>query len=182
MFPSKHNPGFGGPRRGASARRRLALLPLTFLVLASAASIWAQSEAQINSDEVKRVANHLTCQCGSCSENLNCQMSFGQCHFCKPARTQIFKQQQQGMSDGDIIKGFVMQYGDKIFRHDPNSYFWLIPYITLALGGVAIIFILRRVMTHHPMKPAVAGGPPVDDDPELARYRDAVEKDISKLD
>jgi len=161
---------------------RLKLSLLFLLVIASAASIWAQTEAQIESDEVKRVGTHLTCQCGSCSENLNCMMSAGQCHFCKPARTQIYKMQQQGMSDGDIIKGFVVQYGDKIFRHDPNSWFWLIPYITLALGGVAIVFILRRVMGHHPMKPAVAGGPPLDDDPELARYRDAVEKDISKLD
>ena len=178
MFPSKHS---RSQARSQGRRSVFAVCLLSLLVFASAASIRAQSEAQINSDEVKRVANHLTCQCGSCQENLNCQMSFGQCHFCKPGRTQIFKMQQQGMSDEDIIKGFVMQYGEKIFRHDPNNYFWLIPYITLALGGIAIIFILRRVMSHHPMKPAVAGGPPVDD-PELARYRDAVEKDISKLD
>lgn len=161
---------------------RLKLSLLFLLVAASAASIWAQTEAQIESDEVKRVGSHLSCQCGACQENLNCMMSAGQCHFCKPARTQIYKMQQQGMSDGDIIKGFVAQYGEKIFRHDPNSYFWLIPYVSLALGGVAILFILRRVMGHHPMKPAVAGVPHIDDDPELARYRDAIEEDTSKLD
>lgn len=161
---------------------RLKLSLLFLLVGLSAVSIWAQTEAQIESDEVKRVGSHLTCQCGSCSENLNCMMSAGQCHFCKPARTQIYKMQQQGMSDQDIIKSFVAQYGEKIFRHDPNSYFWLIPYITLGLGCVAIVYVLRRVMSHHPMKPAVAGGPPMDDDPDLARYRDAVDKDISKLD
>jgi cytochrome c-type biogenesis protein CcmH/NrfF len=161
---------------------RLKLSLLILLVAASAASIWAQTEAQIESDEVKRVGTHLSCQCGSCNENLNCMMSAGQCHFCKPARTQIYKMESQGMSDEDIIKGFVTQYGDKIFRHDPNSYFWLIPYVSLALGGFAIVFILRRVIWHHPMKPAVAGGPPVDDDPTLARYRDAIEKDTSKLD
>src|SRR5579871_174689 len=138
---------------------RLKLSLLSLLVAASTAVIWAQTEAQIESDEVKRVGTHISCQCGACNENINCMMSAGQCHFCKPARTQIYKMQSQGMSDGDIIKAFVMQYGDKIFRHDPNSWFWLIPYITLALGGVAIIFILRRVMSHHPMKTAVAGGP-----------------------
>lgn len=161
---------------------RLKLSLLFLLVGLSAVSIWAQTEAQIESDEVKRVGSHLTCQCGSCSENLNCMMSAGQCHFCKPARTQIYKMQQQGMSDEDIIKSFVAQYGEKIFRHDPNSYFWLIPYITLGLGCIAIVYVLRRVMSHHPMKPAVAGGPPMDDDPNLARYRAAIEKDISKLD
>lgn len=161
---------------------RLKLSFLFLLVAASAATIWAQTEAQIESDEVKRVGTHVNCQCGSCNENVNCMMSAGQCHFCKPARTQIYNMQRSGMTDAQIIQSFVAQYGEKIFRHDPNSYFWLIPYISLGLGGIAILFMLRRVIGHHPMKPAIAGGPPADDDPTLARYRDAIEKDISKLD
>jgi cytochrome c-type biogenesis protein CcmH/NrfF len=161
---------------------RLKLSLLFLLVAASAATIWAQTEAQIESDEVKRVGTHISCQCGACNENINCMMSAGQCHFCKPARTQIYKMQTQGMTDAQIIQAFIVEYGEKIFRHDPNSYFWLVPYISLGLGGVAIVFVLRRVIGHHPLKTAVAGGPPVDDDPTLARYRDAIEKDISKLD
>lgn len=165
--------------RRASARR----VPLlVMLLLSSAAAIWAQTEAQIESDEVKRVGTHISCQCGSCNENINCMMSAGQCHFCKPARTEIYKMQSQGMTDAQIIQSFIAQYGEKIFRHDPNSYFWLVPYISLAVGGIAILFVLRRVIGHHPLKPAIAGGPPADDDPLLARYRDAIEKDTSKLD
>jgi cytochrome c-type biogenesis protein CcmH/NrfF len=109
-------------------------------------------------------------------------MSAGQCHFCKPARTKIFKMQNEGMSDTQIVAAFVQEYGEKIFRHDPNSYFWLVPYISLGVGGLAILFILRRVWGHHPMKPAIAGGPPMDDDPTLARYRAAIEKDTERLD
>jgi cytochrome c-type biogenesis protein CcmH/NrfF len=157
-----------------------ALFSIWFAV--GAATIWAQSEAQIESDEVKRVGTHISCQCGSCNENINCMMSAGQCHFCKPARTEIYKMQSQGMTDAQIIQSFIVQYGEKVFRHDPNSYFWLVPYISLGLGGLAIIFVLRRVIGHHPLKPAAAGGPPLDDDPTLARYRDAIEKDTSKLD
>ena len=154
-----------------------------FLILsASAAVVWAQTEAQIESDEVKRVGTHLSCQCGSCNENVNCMMSAGQCHFCKPARTEIYNKQSKGMTDAQIIQAFVVEYGEKIFRHDPNSYFWLVPYISLGFGGIAIVFILRRVRSHHPpLKPAAAG-PPLDDDPTLARYRDAIEKDTAKLD
>ena len=154
-----------------------------FLILATAAL--AQNEAQIQSDEVKRVGSHLSCQCGACEENLNCQMSSGQCHFCKPARTKIFNMQQQGISDAGIIAAFVQEYGAKIRRLDPNSYFWIIPYVALGLGAIALWAILRRVRAHHPLKPAVAGGPgipgPPDDDPTLARYRDAVEKETSRL-
>jgi cytochrome c-type biogenesis protein CcmH/NrfF len=153
----------------------------SFLFLALAGAALAQNEAQIQSDEVKRVGQHLSCQCGACQENLNCQMSSGQCHFCKPARTKIFNMQQQGMSDAQIIGAFVQEYGEKIRRLDPNQYFWVIPYLALALGAIALWMILRRVRAHHSLKPAVAGGPPVDDDPELARYRDAVEKETSRL-
>jgi cytochrome c-type biogenesis protein CcmH/NrfF len=165
---------------------RLKFSLLILLVAASASAIWAQSESQIESDEVKRVGSHLTCQCGACSENLNCMMSAGQCHFCKPARTKIFNMQNSGMSDSQIVAAFVTEYGDKIFRHDPNSYFWVVPYVSLGVGAIAIFFILRRIRSHQPLKPAVAGGhsPHLagSDDPTLARYRDAIEKDTDRLD
>jgi cytochrome c-type biogenesis protein CcmH/NrfF len=161
-------------------RFRLSLLVL--LIACSVGAIWAQTEAQIESDEVKRVGSHLSCQCGACQENLNCMMSAGQCHFCKPARTKIYAMQSGGMSDQAIVAAFVKEYGEKIFRKDPNNYFWIVPYISLGLGCIAIILILRRVYgSHHPMKPAVAGGAPRIDDPELARYRDAIEKETDRL-
>jgi cytochrome c-type biogenesis protein CcmH/NrfF len=89
--------------------------------------------------------------------------------------------QNSGMSDSQIVAAFVTEYGEKIFRHDPNSYFWLVPYISLGIGAIAIFFILRRIRSHQPLKPAVAGGAPSIDDPTLARYRDAIEKDTDRL-
>jgi len=162
-------------------RIKLSVL-LSVLFLVGAIGIRAQTEAQIESDEVKRVGSHLNCQCGSCNENLNCMMSAGQCHFCKPARTKIYGMQTSGMSDSAIIASFVMEYGQKIFRPDPNSYFWVIPYVALALGALAMVYAVRRMMGHHPMKPVPASGPPEIDDAEYARYRDAIEKDTDKLD
>jgi cytochrome c-type biogenesis protein CcmH/NrfF len=162
-------------------------LKFSFLLLILTAPVWAQSEAQIEGDEVKRVGAHITCQCGACTENINCMMSAGQCHFCKPARTKIFKMQTAGMTDPQIIQSFIVEYGEKIFRHDPNSYFWVVPYISLAVGGMAILLVLWRVRSRHsgphhpPLTPATAGGPPVDD-PTLARYREAIERDTAKLD
>jgi cytochrome c-type biogenesis protein CcmH/NrfF len=154
-------------------------------LLVASAAVLAQTEAQIESDQVKRVGTHINCQCGSCNENLNCMMSAGQCHFCKPARTQIYKMQTAGLTDGQIVQRFITEYGQKIFRPDPNSYFWVIPYVALGIGAIVIVLVLRRMIrgAHHNLKPAVAGGPSLDDDdPTLARYRDAIEKDTSKLD
>jgi cytochrome c-type biogenesis protein CcmH/NrfF len=162
------------------------LVLLALLILGSAATIWAQTEAQIESDEVKRVGSHLSCQCGACQENLNCMMSAGQCHFCKPARTKIYAMQSGGTSDSAIVAAFVKEYGEKIFRKDPNNYFWVVPYVSLGLGCIAIVLILRRVYGRHSssaasMQPAVAGGAPPIEDPELARYRDAIEKETDRL-
>lgn len=150
--------------------------------LALAPVALAQTEAQIQSDPVKRVGAHINCQCGGCNDDANCMMSGGQCHFCKPARTQIFKMQQDGMSDEAIVAAFIKQYGEKIFRPDPSSWFWVVPYISLALGGALLILILMRLRGHatqQALRPA--SGPPLDDDASFARYRDAIEKDTDRL-
>jgi cytochrome c-type biogenesis protein CcmH/NrfF len=154
-----------------------------FLVLLIALSAYAQTESQIESDEVKRVGAHINCQCGGCKDDVNCMMSGGQCHFCKPTRTKIFQMQQSGMNDSGIIASFVKDFGDKIFRPDPSSSFWVVPYLSLGLGGLLIAFILMRMRGQarkHALQPATAGGP--SDDPTFARYRDAIEKDTDRLD
>jgi cytochrome c-type biogenesis protein CcmH/NrfF len=153
-------------------------LKRSFLFALLAVAALAQTETQIESDEVKRVGVHLTCQCG-CNDDLNCNMSSGQCHFCKPARTKIFEMQKAGMSDSSIIDSFVKQYGSLILRHDPNSFFWVIPYALLGGGLLLIGWIVRRWTRR--LRPTTAAGPPIEDDPTYARYRDAVEKDLSRL-
>jgi cytochrome c-type biogenesis protein CcmH/NrfF len=153
-------------------------LKRSFLFLILVAAAMAQTESQIESDEVKRVGTHIACQCGSCSENINCNMSSGQCHFCKPARTKVYEMQRAGMSDSNIIAAFVKEYGPGIFRADPSSFFWLIPYLSLA-GGAVVVWLVVRKLRRGSLKPA--GGGSAVDDPVFARYRDAIEKDTEKL-
>lgn len=163
-----------GPRwlRSPLLRRGLVVFLLAFAAI-------AQTSSQIESDEVKRVGIHLKCTCG-CGENLNCSMSSGQCHICKPARTQIFKMQQQGMTDAAIIQYFV-KTGQFTYLADPNSYFWFVPYFSLALGAVVVWMVLRRLRGNR-LQHAASSGPATDTDPDFARYRDAIEKDTEKLD
>jgi cytochrome c-type biogenesis protein CcmH/NrfF len=153
-------------------RRSLLLFGLTVAAI-------AQTSSQLESDEVKRVGIHLQCTCG-CNDNLNCNMSSGQCHICKPARTKIFTMQQSGMNDDSIVHALV-QSGEFTFLSDPNSYFWVVPYFSLGLGGVVVWFVLRRLRGNR-LHPATAGGPRIDHDPDFARYRDAIERDTEKLD
>ena len=148
-------------------------------MLALAVVAIAQTSSQIESDVVKAVGIHLKCTCG-CSENLNCSMSSGQCHICKPARAKIFTMQQSGMSNDSIVASFVKS-GEFTLLSDPNSFFWLVPYFSLALGGVVVWMVLRRLRGSR-IQHATANGPAVADDPDFARYRDAIEKDTEKLD
>src|ERR1700684_3484385 len=113
------------------------------LFLAVAVAAIAQNSSQLESDEVKRVGIHLQCTCG-CNDNLNCNMSSGQCPICKPARTRIFRKQQAGMSDDSIVSALVSS-GEFTRLNDPNSYFWVVPYFSLALGAGVLCLALRRL-------------------------------------
>jgi cytochrome c-type biogenesis protein CcmH/NrfF len=158
-------------------------LKRSLLLLAIAGAALAQTESQIESDEVRRVGSHLNCQCGGCKDDVNCMMSGGQCHFCKPTRTKIFQMQQAGADDATIIASFVKEVGEKVFRPDPSSSFWLVPYFSLAAGlGIVVLVLvkLRSSARKHALQPSAAGGPPIDD-AAFARYRDAIEKDTARL-
>ena len=155
----------------------------SLLLLAATALCLAQTESQITSDEVRRVARHISCQCGSCSEDANCMMSAGQCGFCKPARTKIFKMQQAGMSDQNIADNFISQYGPKIYRADPSAFGWLVPYATLAVGVLVVVWFVRRY--YHPAAAssvAAAAGAPGPGDDTLGKYREQIEQDLAHLD
>ena len=151
----------------------------SLLVFALAIAAIAQTSSQIESDEVKRVGIHLKCTCG-CGENLNCNMSSGQCHICKPARAKIFKMQQEGMRDDTIVASFVKS-GEFTLLSDPSSFFWVVPYFSLLLGGIVVWAVLKHLRSSK-MTPATAAGPAIDNDPDFARYREAIEKDTEKLD
>jgi hypothetical protein len=116
-------------------------------------------------------------------------MSGGQCPFCKPARTKIFRMEQAGMSDSAIIASFLKDFGDKMLRPDPDSSFWIVPYFSFGAGGILITFILMRMRGRSPKHPlpagsadAAIGGSSGAAEVCFARYRDAIERDTATLD
>jgi len=104
-------------------------------------------------------------------------MSAGQCGFCKPARTKIWKMQKAGLSDQAVADAFVQEYGATIYRADPNAFGWVVPYSALALGTLVVVWFVRRY--RHPEQAAET---PVPDDPALGRYREQIEHDLAHLD
>ena len=84
------------------------------------------------------------------------------------------------MSDDSIITALVSS-GEFTRLNDPNLYFWVVPYFSMALGGSVICAILRRVRRGN-QRPAGTHGTGTGNDPDFARYLNAIELETEALD
>jgi cytochrome c-type biogenesis protein CcmH/NrfF len=135
--------------------------------------------AQSTSEDVRRVGSRLKCKCGCPHTVASCDMF--ECEFSKPAKLRIAKMKDQGVSDQAIIDAFIKEYGADIYRAEPNSFGWIIPYASLIPGAALIWWFVKRYRKPKPI--ADLGDTRLElDDPALAKYKDQIEKDLSRLD
>ena len=153
----------------------------SLLTALTASALLAQTASQRQGVDVRRVGAHLACQCKVCADTVaSCAML--ECEFCKPARTRIFNMQHAGISDDAIVATFVKEFGPGVYRGEPNSFYWIVPYAALAFGCLGIFWFVRRYYHRSPAL-AVAGAPPaVDGDAAMDRFRDQIEKETAKFD
>jgi cytochrome c-type biogenesis protein CcmH/NrfF len=140
-----------------------------FLVFAAAGQT-----PQIESDDVDRVGSQIACQCG-CKESVSCPMSKRGCSFCVPAKAKIFKMQQAGMSDADIIAVYKKEFGNKIYLSDPTMFYWSVPVFATLLGSLAVYWFIRRVNSG----PHKQFADPVDS--TLARFQEEIDRETANL-
>ena len=60
----------------------------------------------------------------------------------------------------------------------PYAWGWIIPYSMVAVGLFVIYLFIKK---YRKPKPLVELGPTEIDDPELAKYKDQIEKDLANL-
>jgi cytochrome c-type biogenesis protein CcmH/NrfF len=152
------------------------------LVFMLAAAALAQTASQKPSVDVRRVGARLACRCGCPDSVATCNML--ECSFSKPAKERIAQMQAVGTSDQQIVQAFVRDYGAGIYLAPPNAFGWIVPYAA-ALSGLLVILLF--VMKYRKPKPTTdIGDLPIEDpeieDPELAKYKDQIEKQMAKLD
>ena len=70
--------------------------------------------------DVVRVGKRLRCKCGCGDTVATCSML--QCEYSKPGKERIAKMQALGMSDEQIIKAFVQDYGADILLSPPSRF------------------------------------------------------------
>ena len=136
----------------------------------------AQTASEKPSMDVRRVGARLACQCGCKDSVATCSML--ECHFSKPAKERIAQMQSVGMSDEQIIQAFVRDYGAAIYLAPPNAWGWIVPYASIAPGLVVIWLFVKK---YRKPKPLAEIGPMEVDDPELAKYKDQIERDLAAL-
>lgn len=85
-----------------------------------------------NSDVV-RVGKRLRCKCGCGDTIASCSML--QCEYSKPGKEQIAKMQALGMSDDQIIRSFVQNFGADILLSPPSPFGWIVPYLAILPGS-----------------------------------------------
>jgi cytochrome c-type biogenesis protein CcmH len=143
----------------------------------TAASL-AQTSSGILTPEVKRVGMKLACLCGGCNNTVGDCPMIG-CHYGSPSRDKIAAMQKAGAEDKAIVDAFVAEQGLKALAAPPAEGFslvgWLMPFIAVGFGLVAVVLVLKRFR-----KPMPAGTPVIDN-AVLDRYREQIEEDSAKL-
>ncbi len=166
-------------------KRRLPLRSSIALV-ALLSGVLLTGSVPLQNPRVRTVGELLTCQCG-CNYSIgSCNMQA--CHFADPMRARLLQMVEAGISDDQIVATIEKEYGKIILRKPPAEGFylvsWVMPFVGLA-GGLALVwFMLQRYMAKRTATPgapnSVASVEP--DSPELARYRDRIEKEMSDMD
>lgn len=138
-----------------------------------------QSATQLVTPEIRRVGDRLACRCGVCNNTVaTCQML--ECHYSYPARQRIAAMQKEGKSDDAIVAGFVQESGISALSAPPVSGFslvgWVMPFAAIGMGLIGIFFYMKRYRFKH-----VPAAPAEIDAEMLAKYRDRIDKEVSKL-
>jgi len=158
-------------------RRKMRRFKSSLLILLVAVAALAQTASEKPSVDVRRVGARLQCQCGCKDSVATCSML--ECHFSKPAKERIAQMQSVGMNDEQIVQAFIRDYGMAIYLAPPNAFGWIIPYAVAGLGLVVCFLFVRK---YYKPKAMTDLGEIEADDPELAKYREQIEKDTANLD
>jgi cytochrome c-type biogenesis protein CcmH/NrfF len=148
----------------------------SYLLFILAVVALAQTASEKPSLDVRRVGMRLSCMCGCKDSVASCSML--ECGFSKPAKEKIARMLAVGMSDQQIIDDFVRENGAGIYLSPPSAYGWIVPYASVGFGLVVIWWFVRRSFKPRPVTHA---GPMELDDPDLAKYKEQIERELSNL-
>jgi cytochrome c-type biogenesis protein CcmH len=143
----------------------------------------AQSTVPLTNERVRRLGDQLHCKCGCQASVTGCNML--NCHFSDPVRIKLLAMVEAGKSDQEVFDAMVAEYGKDILARPPAEGFYLLsyvmPYVGLGAGLAFLYWLLTRYVKRRPAAAGPAGAAPEAESPELARYKERIERDLSDL-
>jgi len=133
------------------------------------------SGVQASSDRAEELGNGLICMC-SCNQLLSgCEMI--NCPSAPKMRAELKKHIDSGEDDKTILASFSAKFGPKVLSAPATSDWfnlsaWIMPFVALLAGGMAIVFFLKHFKRAAP----VEGPPPV----ETSAYESEIEEELRK--
>ncbi|MCX6637895.1 MAG: cytochrome c-type biogenesis protein CcmH [Acidobacteria bacterium] len=145
-----------------------------------ATSLAQTGSMPLTNADVRRVGETLRCMCGCSYTVTSCNML--NCSGAERARAMLLELVQKGLSDDEIRAEFVKIHGRVVLTKPPSDGFnlvgWVMPF---AAAGAGLAFVFWLIARLYRRSPAAPEGSAVDSE-ELKRYREQIEKDLSKLD
>lgn len=141
----------------------------------------AHGATPLTNQRVRQLGEMLHCICGCNSSVTSCNMI--NCHFADPVRHRLLTLVEQGAADKDIFAEMETTYGKAILRQPPSEGFylmsWVMPFAGLAAGLALILLLIRYYFGRRPATATAGVG---ENSPELAQYKERIEKDLADLD
>lgn len=123
------------------------------------------------------LGHRMMCVCGCKQILLEC--NHVGCAYSDRMRGELLASLDRGDSDDLTLQAFVQKYGTTVIAAPTNKGFdrvaWIMPFVALALGFVALVMIVRA-WKNRPV-PALADGIRPVRGPELERFRDQAQKE-----
>jgi cytochrome c-type biogenesis protein CcmH len=146
-------------------RRLAAALLVVGLVAAASVALVVSTRAQ--EDRAHQIGKKLKCMCGGCNDSAaTCYhvggAFSGPCGTAKGMLKKIDQQVARGDSDDLIVQSFVQEYGQVALIEPPHSGIgrvaWAMPVVYLLVGGILVVFVIRRWRKRPAPAAQTAGG------------------------
>jgi cytochrome c-type biogenesis protein CcmH/NrfF len=128
--------------------------------------------------EFNRISDRLVCQCG-CGMILRVCNHF-ECPSAIPMRAKIDEQIVAGMSEDEIVDGFVAEYGKVVLSSPPpegvDLAAWVMPGFAVLIGLFIVTYFVADMLSKRRIKPATSHGPA---DPETVAR---IERELRSMD
>jgi cytochrome c-type biogenesis protein CcmH/NrfF len=127
---------------------------------------------------VKEVGQKFVCVCGTCNQLLTECNHFG-CPSSGPMLAEIAAELDEGQNDQSIVAHFAEKYGLTVLSAPPASGFnltaWTMPFVALLVGGLLVVYFMRRFRTRWAATQAPA------ESVDVAKYQQKVDEELKKF-